>query len=135
MDVDQVDAGSTEASSTATVAQELRAALGIDTLEDVRLESLTSYPLTDKLRWTNERRGAQICLEVTLNFTCIMIPDTTSLLLPFFLFVRNSSNCSLSWLSADVALCGANATILGTHAQLSASDVEDFIQKATCRDG
>ena len=58
MEIDQIDAGSTEGSSLETVAQELRAALGINTLEDVRLSSLNSYPLSDKLRWTNERRGA-----------------------------------------------------------------------------
>jgi len=46
-----------EVSSLETVAQELRTALGIDSPEDARLVSLSSYPLADKLRWTKERRG------------------------------------------------------------------------------
>jgi hypothetical protein len=56
-----VDQGSTgvEFESLTTVAQEIGAALGIESLQDARLASLSSYPVADKLRWIKDRRGVQ----------------------------------------------------------------------------
>ncbi len=51
------ESSTAEIGSLETVAQELKAELDIERLGDPRLLSLTNYPLSDKLRWTKERRG------------------------------------------------------------------------------